>query len=230
MGQGEGPYFPTPRPLASWCRGVLWLSVIGRRRDSPPARPTSVGARFVQPLGPWPEAIPDYFVRDLEVGLPMELPPAFGFHTGASTGGLLSCREVVRRFLPAFGPSWGTGYPSSVFRLPPDPGSMLTRMLGDKRFGGHSAAGLSPTIRSLDRRRHSAGRTGIWRPQAQFSRKRIAAAASSRTGLTAAGLAPGAASLSASLGRSMPEQWPVASKIMNKIRIQTEGREGREVV
>ena len=61
-------------------------------------------------------------VRKQKSDEPMELPPAFGFRTRRFSSLSFEPRgKLDRRLLPAFGPSWGTGYSSSVFRLPHSP-------------------------------------------------------------------------------------------------------------
>ena len=86
-----------------------------------------------------------------------EVSPAIGFRTRAlSALGLLS-REGrwVARLLPAFGPSWGTGYPSSVFRLPLNPVHSQPECRGDKRFGGRFGSRAWPYDPLPDSRAHN---------------------------------------------------------------------------
>ena len=55
------------------------------------ALPTSGAHRLCKPLGPWPEAISDRFVRNLEVGLADDVASDLRLsHSGASALGLLS--------------------------------------------------------------------------------------------------------------------------------------------
>src|ERR1700733_5694302 len=144
----------------------------------------------------------------------MKLPPAFSFrarHAGSRLYG--PCGQSHRTLL-TFGPSWNTGYIRPHCAVCLYPSSLVTSCWVTDGYKVSRAAGLSPTIRSLDGSVYLAAiaRTGIWPPQAQS--RELPSAVSSRTGLTANGLAPGAASLSALSRQELTKcRGLVASKI-----------------